>query len=231
MPGRPWARPRWESQRLTCNVGRMPDRYLEMDPTPPADLADPAARFTALFDAHASDVLSYLLRRVPERADAADILADTFLVAWRRVGEVPAGDAARPWLFGVARLTLQNARRGRLRSVGLAERLRDELIVHPPVMEPLETSAIELAQAMEQLRKDDREVLLLVGWDGLAPEDAAVVLGVTAGATRVRLHRARRRLRDLLESSPPPAVEKQPAVVRTRGGLKGTPALPGLEEV
>lgn len=56
-----------------------------------------------MFDAHADDVLSYLLRRMPERADAADVLADTFLVAWRRIGEVPEGDAARPWLFGVAR--------------------------------------------------------------------------------------------------------------------------------
>src|SRR3954464_15954393 len=72
-------------------------------------------RFRALFDAEARGVLGYALRRVGHREDAADVVAETFGVAWRGMGDVPAGDDARLWLYGVARNVLANQRRGALR--------------------------------------------------------------------------------------------------------------------
>jgi RNA polymerase sigma-70 factor (ECF subfamily) len=87
---------------------------------------------------------------------------------------------------------------------------------------------VELIEAMGKLREGDREVLLLVGWDGLTSEEASMVLGISVGAVRVRLHRARKRLRCLLESGEP--SEKQVAVLRTCIEAKGNPTLPGLEE-
>jgi DNA-directed RNA polymerase specialized sigma24 family protein len=82
-------------------------------------------RFRLLFDSHRRTVLGYALRRLDDPEDAADVAAETFLVAWRRLDDVPAGDDARPWLLGVARRVLANQRRGA--RVGLADRLRGEL--------------------------------------------------------------------------------------------------------
>lgn len=76
-----------------------------------------------MFDAHASAVLGYAMRRVDDPADAADVVAETFMVAWRRIDDVPSGRATKPWLFEVARRVLANGRRGRRRHHRLAQRL------------------------------------------------------------------------------------------------------------
>jgi RNA polymerase sigma-70 factor (ECF subfamily) len=157
------------------------------------------ARFTRLYREQGRAVLSYALRRVEDSEDAADVVAETFLVAWRRLGEVPIGDGARLWLYGVARLTLANLHRSERRRTRLgrrlAETLRTELSTHPaPAGE-----AAEALRAMADLGEDDRELLLLVTWEELSPGEAARVLGISALAARSRLHRARRRLRGLME--------------------------------
>lgn len=196
------------------------------DGVPPGD---PRARFTALFDAHAADLLAYVIRRLPDRSNAPDVVADVFLVAWRRLGDVPAGKAARLWLFGVARMTLQNERRRRRRHEARGERLRAELAVQPAVPAPEERDPA-LAAALNRLRPDDREVLLLIGWDGLTPSEAAVVLGISAEAARVRVHRARGRLRQLLaEEETRAAKRSRPDGQVCRQGANA--ALAGLEEV
>lgn len=87
----------------------------------------PDERFAALFERIHRPLLAYALRRVSDPADAADVVAETFLVAWRRLDDVPAGEAARPWLFGVARRVLANHYRGERRRDALADRLRDQL--------------------------------------------------------------------------------------------------------
>lgn len=84
-------------------------------------------RFTALFEAHSGAVLSYARRRAPRPDDAADVVAETFLVAWRRLAEVPAGDEARAWLFGIGRRVLANQRRGDRRRDDLGIRLAGAL--------------------------------------------------------------------------------------------------------
>lgn len=197
---------------------------------PVGDLDDAADRFRSLYDAHAADVLSYLLRRSTDPDAAADALADTFLVVWRRIDDVPAGPDARPWLFGVARLTHRNVRRGRRRRDRLADRLRDDLRTRPQTWTPADGRAEEIIGALSRLREPDRELLTLVGWDGLTPAQAASVLDIPAGTARVRLHRARTRLRELLGEETT-TDRKRPPVARTGDALTGDPARPGREEL
>jgi RNA polymerase sigma factor (sigma-70 family) len=158
------------------------------DRPPEGDRAD---RFTALFEATHRPLLAYAVRRVADPSDAADVVAEAFLVAWRRIDDVPRGDDARPWMFGVARRVLANVRRGTRRRLALAERLRAEVdeAVPPP---SAELSDVE--RALARLGRDDQELLRLVAWEELARDEIALVLGVSRAAVRVRLHRARRRL-------------------------------------
>ncbi|MET7952308.1 sigma-70 family RNA polymerase sigma factor [Micromonospora sp. NPDC005324] len=151
---------------------------------------DIAARFERLYRACYQDLLGFALRRTDRPEGAADVVADTFLVAWRRFHEIPP-EQARAWLFGVARNVMSNHRRADRRSAGLAERLRQELTqvttVEPEVPE-------EIRRAFRSLPESDQELLRLVAWEGLAADDLALTLGCTVNAARIRLHRARRRL-------------------------------------
>lgn len=144
-------------------------------------------------------ILAYALRRVEDPEDAADVVAETFLVAWRRLDEVPLGDGGRLWLYAVARRVIANLHRAERRRTRLGQRLaesmRIELATHPtPAGE-----VAEVLRAMDGLGDDDRELLLLVSWEELSPGEAAGVLGISSLAARSRLHRARRRLRTLLD--------------------------------
>ena len=155
------------------------------------------ARFARLYRQNGQGVLGYALRRTSQE-DAADVVAETFLVAWRRLGEVPPEPGARLWLFGVARQTLANQQRGERRRWRLAERLRVSLREQPPEpAEPGELSGAALA-ALERLGEADRELLMLIAWEELTPGEAAKVLGISAVSARSRLHRARRRLQTAL---------------------------------
>jgi RNA polymerase sigma-70 factor (ECF subfamily) len=156
-------------------------------------------RFSKLYRDHGRAILEYALRRVEDREDAADVVAETFLVVWRRMEEVPIGDGARLWLYGVARHVLANVHRAERRRTRLgrrlAETLRTEIAAHP---EP-QGEAAAVLRAIAALGEEDRELLLLVTWEELSPTQAARVLGISALAARSRLHRARRRLRRLIE--------------------------------
>ena len=189
-------------------------------------------RFELLFDRHRRAVLGYALRRVEQPADAADVLAETFLVAWRRLDDVPAGSAALPWLLAVARRVLANQRRGARRRGGLAERLRGELTSLLPVRaaEPAAAAAGErgrLAAALARLTESDRELVLLVGWEELEPAQIALVLGLTPEAVRSRLHRARARLREALEAEAAAGHAQRPtAAARPAAELPSPPTSP-----
>jgi len=157
---------------------------------------DPEVRFRTLFVVTSRPLLSYALRRVGDPADAADVVAETFVVAWRRIDDVPSGDGARPWLFGVARRVVGNHRRGQLRRSQLADRLRErmgDLVVADISGAADDTEVVRLAMA--NLDGDDREILRLNSWEGLTPAEIAIALQVPAGTARSRLHRARGRLR------------------------------------
>jgi RNA polymerase sigma factor (sigma-70 family) len=150
-------------------------------------------RFEELYAENQGRVFGYVLRRTDHADDAADLIAETFLTAWRRLDDIPAGDEARLWLYGVARRVLANRRRGDRRRYELAARLRIELAsAHGPLEYTGELA--EVAAAFRRLADGDREVLALEGWEGLDPAGIAAVLGCSRNAARIRLHRARRRL-------------------------------------
>jgi len=153
-------------------------------------------RFARLYREHAREILGYALRRSPDPEDAADVVAETFLVAWRRLADVPAGEEGRLWLFGTARLVLANQHRGERRRSRLTEELRAELRSKLPAETREDRSGV--LKALAALGEDDRELLMLVGWEELTPAQTARVLGITSLAVRSRLHRARRRLRERL---------------------------------
>jgi RNA polymerase sigma-70 factor (ECF subfamily) len=160
-----------------------------------ADLGQTSARgerLEQLFEQQHAAVVSYVRRRVS--ADGVeDVVAETFLIAWRRLDSVP--DEPLPWLLGVARNVIASQRRGASRREALTARLQQ---LQPRWAEPTGSDGL-VATALARLGEKDREALTLLAWDGLRPSEAAMVMGVSAGAFRVRLHRARRRLRRSLD--------------------------------
>ena len=159
--------------------------------------------FEAFYQAQYDDLLRYALRRVDQPADAADIVAETWVVAWRRRHDLPPVAEQRLWLFGTARRVLANHRRGRVRASRLSDKLAQDLqATARHVTEPDEP----VRRALSQLSERDREVLFLSAWEDLPPGDIATVLGCSAATARVRLHRARARFRDALSDPPAPAA-------------------------
>ena len=161
-------------------------------------------RFRALFAEHQEAVRRYVFHRGLWGADAEDLVAATFEVAWRRLDDVPA-DGALPWLFTVAHNHWRNHLRRERRRGDLLHRL--PLPVPQAAPEPPDVELAAIVQALRSLSDDDREVLVLVAWDGLTPQEASVVLGCSGTALRSRLRRARNRLADKL------GIERVPAGV------------------
>lgn len=174
---------------------------------------DAEAQFRRLYAETGPEVLRFVRRRCsPDRAD--DVVAEVFLVVWRRWPELPARRAdRRAWIFGVARNCLANDRRGARRQEGLAVRIATARPDGPPGHDL--ALRVDLTRAWEQLRPDQQEVIALAVWDGLSSTEAARVLGIRPTAYRARLLRSRRALRDLL--TPPAAAPRptRPALERT----------------
>ncbi|HEX2047309.1 MAG TPA: sigma-70 family RNA polymerase sigma factor [Acidimicrobiales bacterium] len=157
---------------------------------------DALPRFQEIYEGHYAAVYAYARRRTLVDADAQDAVAETFTIAWRRVGEMPAGDAARAWLYGVARRVLANQRRGDRRRASLSVRLRGQdaatIEIEGDVL-AADDRRIVLA-ALGRLREADRELLRLAVWEELPHREIAAVVGCSEGSVAVRLHRARGRL-------------------------------------
>ncbi|MEV4169947.1 sigma-70 family RNA polymerase sigma factor [Nonomuraea sp. NPDC049709] len=154
---------------------------------------DPESRFEEIYGSSYRPLLGYALRRCPDPDDAADVVAETFMIAWRRVEEIPEGDEARLWLFGVARKVLANQRRGERRHERRTAALRAQLAAAPLVARPPGEDLSQMGRVFRALPESDRELLALVAWEQLDPRQIAKVLGVSANTVRVRLYRARRR--------------------------------------
>jgi RNA polymerase sigma-70 factor (ECF subfamily) len=158
--------------------------------------ADEAVRLTRLHEKVAPDLLRYFERRVLPIDDAADLLAETYMVAWRRIGRVPAQDEqARMWMFVTARGVLNNWRRGQRRRSALADELRGQLSIHGHWLQ-VETDSEGSTQdrvrdAVESLPLSQRELIMLVHWDGFSVIEAARVVGVRESTARGRYQRAR----------------------------------------
>ncbi|MHB1538981.1 MAG: RNA polymerase sigma factor [Solirubrobacteraceae bacterium] len=156
-----------------------------------------------LYERHAAAVHAYALRR-SDRQTAEEVTAQVFLVAWRRRSAVP--EEALPWLYGVARRVLAEQRRGASRRRRLTERLHLTASREAAVPELADSG---LAEALQRLSGGDRETLLLRYWEELEPPQIAGVLGCSVAAATMRVHRARRRLRDELERQRAPYIEEQ----------------------
>lgn len=161
-----------------------------------------ADRYAALFDETYPAVRRYAYHRGLRGADADDVVAEVMLVAWRRLDAVPTDDPI-PWLFAVARNVWRNHQRSERRRERLVDRLPAPA-VEPPIELPDDGAAALISAALGSLSDADREVLLLVAWDGLSSDQLAAALECTPGAARVRLHRARGRFANALAVTPDP---------------------------
>jgi RNA polymerase sigma-70 factor (ECF subfamily) len=149
------------------------------------------ARFEWLYAMHYEDILAYALRRTASRDDALDVVAETFVTAWRRRGQLADVSGARLWLYGIARRVLANHLRGARRYERLEALLRAR--ARGSLDDPHADDLAPIVGAWRRLRPEDREILTLVAAEGLSATEAARVWGCSAVAARVRLHRARTR--------------------------------------
>ncbi|MEV4803658.1 RNA polymerase sigma factor [Nonomuraea sp. NPDC049421] len=161
-------------------------------------VADDAHRFTGMYDACRQRVWAYVVSRAGRQV-ADEVVSETFAIAWRRLDDVP--EPALPWLLGVARNVLRDNVRAELRREALAAELR--AWTEGDVAEQV-TERLGVLRALAALHEDDREILVLVAWHGLSPKEAARVVGCSPAAYRVRLHRARKRLKQAMETEPAP---------------------------
>lgn len=153
-------------------------------------------RFRHLYDGNLDPLRRYCFRRLP--ADQVDdAVAEVFLVAWRRMSDVPDGDEARLWLYGIARNVVRNQRRSNRRQLRLASKVRrtDTQVAPDPGVEVVRRADYqETLDCLATLREGDQEVLRLAAWEELKPAEIGDVLGVAPHAVSARLSRARDRL-------------------------------------
>jgi RNA polymerase sigma factor (sigma-70 family) len=175
-------------------------------------------RFRRLYEVAWRPVLAYALRRTPSADDAADILMETFTIAWAHLGEVPEGEAAVLWLYVTARGAIANATRRQEHRLRLSRRVATELTrtaLADAQAPPEHEDALVASIALGLLDDDDKELLMLAAWEGLGSHDLGRVLNCSPNAARARLHRARARLRAALgqvglpigDDVKPPAME------------------------
>lgn len=160
-------------------------------------------RFTALYEDTYQQILAYVLRRTSDRQDADDVVASTYLVAWRRLENALDNDNPLPWLYGVAYKTLSNQRRVQRRASAAVDRvIQHREMPNSGAVEDWVGARQELAEvmrALDSLNSRDQEVLRLAGFEGLEPSEIAVAMGVSARKARNDIYRARERLRAALD--------------------------------
>jgi RNA polymerase sigma factor (sigma-70 family) len=173
---------------------------------------DGVARFEAVYRETYDQITAYAACRCDSPQNAADVVAETFAVAWRRIRELPPGQEARLWLYGVARNMLYEHRRSTLRRRTSPLELDAEMA---DLYGDSPESGVELSvisQVFRSLSDDDRELLSLVAWEGLGREEIATMLNLSRNAVRIRLYRARRRFSRALDRAGVQFVRESPMV-------------------
>ena len=192
------------------------------------------AAFELQFNTHLHAIMRYAQRRLAGSDAVWDVVAETFTVAWRRRTAGPTNqDEVLPWLYAIAANVVRNTRRAQLRRGQVARRffLIAQVATdgHQEIDARLD-AARRLSGALAQLPEDDQEILRLVAWEDLSLAEVAGALGISYGAAKVRLHRARGRLRQLLPTDTssgglvpgrPPEAPIGP--VTTPGSTRGGP--------
>jgi RNA polymerase sigma-70 factor, ECF subfamily len=160
--------------------------------------------FSELYRRTRVDVLAFLLRRCSSAEDAADCLAETYLLAWKKRDEMPSGAETRPWLFGVARNVMRRGNELRDRTAAAASALAAEVERAGAVCPaPNAEGPDPVMAAIRHLPELDQEIITMLIWDELAPREVAAVLGLTPNVVRVRAHRARAKLKAALVNQDP----------------------------
>lgn len=154
-------------------------------------------RFRRMYAAYERQVYAYCLRRI-DRDQAIDCTADTFLVAWRRISDVPVGDQALPWLYRTAHHVIGDRYRSRTRNRVLVDALKatptTDRSVEPETVVVRREADAAVLDALDRLRAADQEVLRLAVWEELPHAEIGELLGCTAHAVDQRVHRAAKRL-------------------------------------
>lgn len=178
-----------------------------------ASQTDPQ-RFAELYDRHAPDIHRYVARRLGDSA-ADDVVAETFLVAFRRRDRFdPSRGAARPWLYGIASNLIAGHRRSEVMQYRVLAKTAVDPVVeshHDRAEERVAAAAVtrQLGAALARLAKRDRDVLLLVAWESLTYDEVAQALGIPIGTVRSRLNRARKKVRKALGGVDPTAASEE----------------------
>lgn len=173
-------------------------------------------QIAALYQRYSPQIAAYARRRAaPE--EAADVVSETFLVAWRRSEDIPPEPHSLPWLYGVARHVLSNQRRSTQRRGRLWKRLSSQFAEHhvPPAAIEERCEFELVGRALSDLSDDDAEILRLVAWEGMSTTQVAAILDIEPNAARQRLHRARVRLRKKVDALAPlvePVMFVEPAL-------------------
>lgn len=189
----------------------VPDMYLKKSrpgrvvaPSPAISAPSEDARFRRLFTSHRDAVWSYCYRRL-QPDEVPDAVAEVFLVAWRRIEEVPPGDESLLWLYGVARNIVRNVNRSTLRRRRLGVKLASLGQVPEPAPEVQVVQSAgdsELIRAVARLKPLEQELLRLRTWEELSLAEIAQLVDISVRAVDSRLHRIRKKLATTLESSP-----------------------------
>ncbi|SFT92580.1 RNA polymerase sigma-70 factor, ECF subfamily [Actinopolyspora lacussalsi subsp. righensis] len=172
------------------------------------------AWFTAVYEEHYDAVRRYVLRRLRDPSASEELTQEVFVITWRRRTRAP--EHCLPWLYGIARRVLANDRRAGRTRPALVSLPGDDVLRDRREDPARGAQHVDVHRAMDALSETDREILRLVGWEGLDVGDAARVLGRARGTVRVRLFRARRRLAKALEN---------PASDRENGASAPSPAV------
>ncbi|GAA0914920.1 RNA polymerase sigma factor [Nonomuraea longicatena] len=154
-------------------------------------------RFTSMYDQCRQRVWAYVVSRAGRQV-ADEVVSETFAIAWRKFDQVPGN--ALPYLLGIARNVLRTTVREEARREGLAQELGSW--VEGDVAEQV-SERLGALRALARLTQDDRELLILVAWQGLSSREAARVVGCSVPAFKVRLHRARKRFQRELDPASP----------------------------
>jgi RNA polymerase sigma factor (sigma-70 family) len=162
-------------------------------------VTDDENRFTEMYDACRQRVWAYTVSRAGRQV-ADEVVSETFAIAWRRLDDVP--EQPLPWLLVVARNVLRDNFRTEARRESFNAELRTWTAAAEGDIAEHVADRLSVLRAMAVLPEADREVLILVAWQGLTPRDAARVVGCSPAALRVRLHRARKRLTQAMEEGP-----------------------------
>lgn len=186
------------------------------------DPGNSRAEFSHLYQRYSVPILGYLRRRTGSAEDAADLTAEVFEIAWRRWKNVPEGDQARLWLYGVARRATANHRRRGIRRSEAVRRLAQEVDC---ATQPATTTTPELDAALGHLKPIDRDIVTMVFWEGFTFAEVAVVMDMPAASVRTRFRRTRHTLELALDehdadqpsrSQQGPAPDRQSLDMRRR---------------